>query len=458
MTSFHSLTWKALKLLPFYRTYIDTYNFLKISQWWNREQIEKYQMDQISKLLSHAYNNVPYYKNLFDEIHLAPGDVRNFQDFKKIPFITKEIIRENLYDLKAINYPEDSFEYVTTGGSTGVPLGLYYQRGVSRAIEWAFMKSLWDRVGYRFRDKCVVLRGNAVKSEIRDKSWDYSLFGRWLILSSFNMDADNLPNYVEVIRKFEPKFIQAYPSAITILAKFMKENDIKPFPTVKAILCGSENMYEWQRELLEKTFQCRIYSWYGHTEMAVLAGECEFSSYYHLFPEYGYTEIVGEDGDVLRNGPKVGEIVATSFNNFSFPLIRYRTMDLAVPTDVFCSCGRKCRLLERVEGRMQDLIVTKDNRLITLTALIFSQHFEAFSKIRQMQLHQKEKGELIVKIVRNKDYSDIDVEEILTKMKNVCGCNGLNICFDYVDFIPRTRQGKYRFLIQELQIEIAMPL
>lgn len=260
-----SITSKALSLLPSYMVFRKTYKFLKKSQWWSKEQLEEYQLGQLSKLLNHAYENVPYYRKVFDDRGLKPEDIQDFDDLQKLPFLTKEIARENLDDLKARNYPGDKFEYVTTSGTTGTT-GLYYERGVSRAREWAFMKTQWDRVGYHFWDKCAILRGYAVESEDKNNFSKYSLFGRWLILSPFHMSEENLPKYIEKIRGFKPRFIQAYPSAIVIIAKYMAENDIEPFQSIKALLCGSEKLYSSQRELLEGVFRCRVYSWYGHAE------------------------------------------------------------------------------------------------------------------------------------------------------------------------------------------------
>ena len=448
----NSITSKALAILPSYKTFRDTYKFLQKSQWWSREQLEEYQLQQLGKLLIHAYENVPYYRKVFDERGLKPRDIQDFSDLQKLPFLTKEIVRDNLNDLKARNYSADKFEYVTTGGSTGIPLGFYYEKGVSRAKEWAFMKTQWDRVGYHFRDKCVILRGNVVESADKGKFWESSLFGRWLILSTYHMTDGNLPKYIEKIREFKPKFIQAYPSAITILARFMRENNIEPFPTVKAILCGSENLYPAQRELLEETFQCRVYSWYGNSEQVVLASECEKSTFYHIFPEYGFVELIGNDGKTVIKENEMGEIVATGFNNFIFPFIRYRTGDLGVYTYQKCTCERSYSLLKSVEGRLQELVVTKGKGLVTLTALIFAQHFEAFSRVKEMQLVQEREGELVVKIAPTPQYSENDQQEILSKMQKAVG-NSLDINFEYVDHIPRTQRGKYRFLIQKLPIE-----
>ncbi|PKL61183.1 MAG: CoF synthetase, partial [Methanomicrobiales archaeon HGW-Methanomicrobiales-2] len=154
-----SFTTKALGILPSYNVYRETYALLQQSRQWSEDELEAYQMQALSRLLDHAYENAPYSRRVFEERHLVPGDIQTPADLTLLPFLTREDLQNNLPDLKARNYPESAFEYVTTGGSTGIPVGFYYERGASRAREWAFMKTQWDRVGYRFTDRCVVLRG-----------------------------------------------------------------------------------------------------------------------------------------------------------------------------------------------------------------------------------------------------------------------------------------------------------
>lgn len=441
-----SITFKALGILKSYNAYRSTYNLLKKSQYWTKEQLEEYQLKKLKQLLDHAYENVPYYTRIFDERDLKPTDIQKIDDLNLLPILTKELIKDNINDLKSTNLPKNKFEYVTTGGSTGDPMGFYYEKGVSRAQEWAFIKTLWDRVGYNFRDKCVILRGNIVKNTESGKLWEKSFFNRWLILSSYHMTDENLVSYVDKMREFDPKFIQAYPSNITILAKFMEKNDLSPFKNLKAVLCGSENIFTWQKELVERVLNCRVYSWYGHSERTVLAGECELSSNYHIFPEYGIFELIDDKGDVVNDNN--GIIVSTSLTNYVMPFIRYKTDDIGIISKEKCSCGRNYPLFRTIEGRLQDYIITKNKNLVSLTALIFSQHFNSFSSIKEMQIVQKEVGEIIIKIIPETNYSKKNEVEILSKIKNVV--DDLTIDFEYVDTIPRTNSGKHKFLIQNL--------
>ena len=445
------LTVKALSLVPSYRTYREMYALLQRSQRWSREELMAYQMEALSCLLDHAYANVPYYRRVFDERGLVPGDIATLNDLELLPFLTKEIVQTNLADLKARNYPESAFEYVRTSGSTGTPMGFYYERGASRAREWAFMKTQWDRVGYRFTDRCVVLRGYVVGSPKEGTFSKKALFGRWLIMSSHHMTEETLPAYIDQIRRFRPRFIQAYPSVAVILARYMTEHDIEPFPTVKAVLCGSENLYPWQRDLLAGAFGCRVFSWYGNSEQTVLAGECEESTRYHIFPEYGIVELIGRDGRPVEGPGAVGEVIATNLTNFVCPLIRYRTMDVAIAAEGQCSCGRQYPLLEKVEGRLQEFIVTRGGHLISVTPINYESG--AFENIRQFQLYQEEAGELIMKVVRKPTYTEQDTRQLTHELQWQLG-DEVNVRVQFVDEIPRTRSGKFRYLIQKLPISI----
>lgn len=432
------------------KVFWDTYNFLQESQWWSKEKLEEYQMQQLEKLLKHAYKNVPYYRKVFDKRGLRPKDVRDFNDLKKLPFLTKEIIRNNLNDLMAKNLPTSMFQYVYTSGSTGIPLQFYNEQGVTSSREMAFHWRMRGWIGYRFTDRCAILRGNVIKRPEKNKRtwWEYTTADKLLILSLYDMTEENLFKYVEKLNEFQPKFIQAYPSGITILACFIKEHNIELNYSIEAILCGSEKLYYFQREMIEETLKCRVFSWYGHAEEAVLAGECEKSTYYHIFPEYGVTELIRSNGSSINQEGGVGEIVGTGFNNYAMPFIRYKTGDLAVYTQLKCSCGRNYQLIEKVEGRIQEVIVAKDGHLIPLGDMQIS---FVFDNVKQFQFYQDKEGEVVFKIVKKDTYTEKDTSHILRSLYDRMG-GSVKVYIKFVDKIPRTDSGKYRFLIQKLTI------
>ena len=438
------------------RIYTEYVELLEQSQWWSRQEIEQYQWRQLESLLKHAYQNVPFYRRIFDERGLTPEQIQNFDDFRQLPFLTKELVRNNFDDLVAKNYSKSKQLSVMTGGSTGNPLLLYYEKGVSRPKELAFITALWYRMGYEFGDKVVVLEHFLGPSAGKKGLWAYDPIKNRLLFSIYHMTDHNLPKYIQKIREFTPKFIHALPSALMILTRFMKLNNISHFPSVRAIFCSSENLNPEQRNLFEEIFKCRVFDWYGQVELVSLAGGCEKSNCYHVFPEYGITEIIGKDGTIVTNDGEVGEVVGTGFNNWLMPLIRYRMEDLAVHSNSECMCGRAYPILSGIEGRIQQFFVAKDDSLIPLLGN-YDIAVKMLSKIKAIQLVQEEKGLIKVNVVKEARYGENEVrKQLVSKLKQGSGNlpdSLLHFEISFVHETPRTKRGKQGLLVQKLPVD-----
>lgn len=233
----HSVNNTAIQTLMHYNIYRETYKFLKESQWWTKEKLEQYQLQQLSKLLNHAYEHVPYYTKVFEKLGLTPKDIQFIQDLQKLPILTREIIQKNINNLKANNYPVSKFKLYRTGGSTGQPLLFYIEKGIWWARQTAYNKTLMEWADCSFFDRCVHITGDELPSK-------YQFLGRALVLSSFYMNDEYMPIFIEKIRKLKPKYFLGFPSAITNLANYMKNNKIEAFPSVEIIICHAETLYE----------------------------------------------------------------------------------------------------------------------------------------------------------------------------------------------------------------------
>ena len=429
------------------RDFINTYSFLEESQWWSRPKLEEYQMEQIKKLLEHAYKNVPYYTSLFNEYGINVKSIQNFNDMRRIPYLTKDIVRNNLDQLIDKNINKNKIVKVVTGGTTGIPMDFYEARRVSQEREWAFISNLWSSRGYDIHktNKFVYLRGNIPLCGYYEKR------GLELILSSFQLTSKNMENYLDLIAKFKPDYIQAYPSSIFILAKYIQDNGIKfQIPSLKAIFCSSENLFSFQRRIIEEAFSTKVYSHYGHSEKACLAGECEKSTLYHLKSEYGYTEIINNlDIDVTEED-EIGEIVCTGFNNYIVPFIRYKTNDIAVNTNQTCNCGRDYKLLKRIEGRKQDFFVDRSGSLISMIKSHSAVRYLK-EKITAYQFVQNVPGEIILNLEANTDLNELDYRIILKEFLEFYP--GFRLKIEVIDKIPRSNAGKYRYLVQNIKNE-----
>ncbi|MCK4364542.1 MAG: phenylacetate--CoA ligase family protein [Thermoplasmatales archaeon] len=438
-----SVIGESFLLLRNFRTFHNTYKFLKKSQWWDKDKLKKYQFERLKKIIDNAYRHVPYYKDLFDKENIKPEEIKKFQYFEKIPFLTKKIIQENIEKLKADNIPSHKFVYCTTGGSTGEPLGFYLEKGSSFARQMAFSKIVMDRANCHFREKSVRILGH-------DTPMEYQLLRRKLVLSSFDFTEKNMSLFYEKIKQLKPRQIWSYPSAIVILANYINRKKLDVFPSLKAIFCLGEKLYDWQRDLLEKTFLCRIIGYYGNLEHTAFAATCEHSNYYHLFPEYSYVELIGENGETVKRDGEIGEIIATSFNNEIFPFIRYKTGDLGVFSSKECSCKRKHILLKNIEGRVQELAVTKDNQIVPITG---TYGFAAYvsSHVKEIQLYQNKPGIININVVGDDSYTKHDSDKIINMFKERLR-DQFEFNINLVDKIPRTESGKFRFFVQKMPV------
>lgn len=421
--------------------------FLDESQYWSREKLDEYQFIQTKKLLEYAEKNIPWYQKKFAEYGVSSKDFVNLQDIKKFPLVTKEEIRDNLDQFISKEFSKLKLMYVTTGGSTAIPFG-FYQPSSLEKIDLAFFDHHWGWVGCKLTDTSVVLRGEFVGNE--NKLFDYKPSKREWRFSTYYLNEKTFDQYFKKLNEIKPVFIQAYPSAAELFAQFMREKNLKLSFKLKAIMLGSENIYDEQIDLIEKTFDAKVHTWYGQAERVSLAPWSKNSRLFHIFPQYGLTELLDSSDNEVTNEDETGEIVATGFYNFAMPFIRYRTMDLATHTNQKSPDGFNYRLFKRIEGRLQELIVTSSGRLISMTAI--NMHDETFDNVRQFQFYQDTPGKVTLKILPNEKFSERDLNRIYDSIKFKLG-DDTELEIKIVDSIPRTKSGKLRFLDQKLEIK-----
>jgi phenylacetate-CoA ligase len=422
--------------------YLSTLKLLKESQYWDQDRIDEFQVAQLRAMLQHCAVHVPYYRKLFREIGFDPQSVRRTSDLASLPTLDKDTILANMQDLLADNIPQSQWSYTSTGGTTGKQLGLYALRGDSWR-ERAFIETLWSRVGFHPTRLRANLRGVAVKSKSHS---NYDLRSHALVFSNYHMTPETAATYAETIRRRRIAFFHAYPSSALEFARLLKEAGVAA-PRFEALLLGSEGFYPGQREAIESFYQTRIYSWYGHSENVALAGECEVSHNYHVFPEYGFVEIIKEDGRPATEEGETGEIVGTSLHNRVMPLIRYRSGDWATIGPKSCPCGRKYRLLKETCGRLQEVMIGRLNNRISMTAL--NMHNAIFDNVQQFQFHQKEKGKVELRMIPKPSYCAQDTAAIVAAFKEKMG-DTMDLELTFVNELPLTERGKFRFIVQNL--------
>jgi phenylacetate-coenzyme A ligase PaaK-like adenylate-forming protein len=425
--------------------YGPTLRLLEESETWNEDRLLGYQLSKLRVMLRHCAEHVPYYRDLFRQIGFDPASVRELSDLHAIPLLDRDTIRSRQADLIAENIDRRRMLYFTTGGTMGKPLGLYNLRH-SGSREWAFIHTLWKRVGFQPGNRRAVLMGWSVHNK---RHWRYDPAERAFLFSNFHMTPENVAEYASVMRKRKIPYLHAYPSAAIDFARNLEGLGIEA-PTFRTILAASENLYPGQREFIESFFRARLFSWYGHSENTILAGECETSTCYHIFPEYGLAEVVKEDGVPAVHEGEMGELVGTSLDNFAMPLIRYRTDDWAAIGPKRCDCGREYKLIRNTHGRRhQEMLVGKLDNLISITAL--NMHTDVFDNVQQMQFYQREKGKVELRLRRKPGYSEQDSKRIMASLDEKMG-DTMEVTLTFPDDIPLMPRGKFRFVIRDFEL------
>jgi len=424
------------------RRFNSWYNIIEDSQWWEKEKLHDYQWDRIKILLKHAYQNTQYYKSLFNDLGALPEDIKDFNDFKKIPVLTKDILRERSKEFFPQNIKKKHAFYFTTGGSTGEPLG-FYRQPVNDIIERAFMYNQWSRVGFNESSKRVILRGEPVPG---NQLFVKRASNSWLF-SSYHLSELNISEYVKNLNEIKPDFFHVYPSSFFIFTQLLLEAGLALNFVPKAILCGSENLYDYQRSLFEKTYNTRAFSWLGLAEQTTLAGECEHSTDLHAWPQHSFVELLNSNGCDLDNYDSSGEIIGTNLHNFVTPFIRYKSGDIGVFGGSECkSCGRKFLLIKGVEGRVQDVIYLQDNTPFPVGPAIFGIHTDFWAKVRKIQLIQETAGNLLVKL----ETSDPSIKSKVSELLSVRFAKKIQFQIELTNQFERTKNGKHKFLISNL--------
>lgn len=415
-------------------------NFQK-SQWQSFEWLKDQQEEQLKKLVSFAYENVPYYTKLLNQLGLRPTDIATIKDLEKLPIITKHDIKKNWDDLVPNNMGKSKCVYSSTGGSTGDPLK--YRMSVDDYERRVALKYRgWTYAGYRLGDKIAIIAGSSLvpntKSEIKTKAKD--LFFNWRHYSSFQMSEENLHKYFHNINKWKPGFFRGYASSLYLFAKFISDNALRLEFQPKAIFSTSEKLFRRQREVIEQIFRAKVFDNYGLGDGGISAHECEEHCGMHISMERSILEVVNhENKQVIA---QQGKILATGLYNYSLPFIRYDTGDMGAISDEMCSCGRGLPLLKEISGRTTEFL--KLNNIIigspVLTVLMGS--FD----IDQYHIAQVGPDSVICKIVKGKTYNEKDAEEFIQK-SFYSHVGKINIAFEYTDSIPVNTDGKNKFIV-----------
>lgn len=333
---------------------------LMLSEHFSPAELHSLQASRLAKLLQLTLKDVPFYSQTHD--FGATSEDGLFEVLGSFPLLDESTVQaagSRMFSARSVSVRHAE---IHTGGTTGRPLTIRASLTALRE-NYAFFEhqKRWAGIGPDSRVATFAGRPIVRPDQSKPPFWrDNWLFGQRLF-SSYHIGSRTVDAYRDGLRAFRPELIDSYPSSLEPIARRLLEtgdDSIRP----RAIITSSETLTDETRALIESAFACRVFDHYGSAEMVALVTQCDHGSY-HVNPEYGVLELLNDAGQPVAVG-EIGEVVATGFINDFMPLIRYRMGDLASWREGDCSCGRFFPRLERILGRMDDVVITPDGRRI----------------------------------------------------------------------------------------------
>lgn len=422
--------------IRFGKHYKDALEIFRSRDYTDGESIKAMQNESFLKLLHHAVSNSPFYKEFYKNVDL--NQIKSVDDISKLPILDKETLRQNLESIYAI--PQKNCYFSKTGGTTGK--SLRFRHTVSDyQTRLAYLDVFKERHGFIHRKmkRASFNSSNIVPPFQKSKIfWRDNKFMNQRLYSTHRCSGENVKYYVENLNKFKPHSIDGYPSSIYAVAKYINDNHVKLEFVPIGIFTTSETLYPAYRTEIEKAFGCRIYDQYSSSEGATFIFECEQG---HLH--------IGEDTGIIEFD-KDGEMLITSFFTYGTPLIRYKIGDRGKPCDknIHCSCNRDLKIVESIEGRTMDYIVSKSHG--TFTSIHLSACTELLStKVKAAQFVQNDPDTITVYLETEAGYDVLEDKLLKDELSYKIGTD-MNIVFEHVSNIKKEKNGKFKLIINNL--------
>ncbi|MFH1843459.1 MAG: phenylacetate--CoA ligase family protein [bacterium] len=418
-----------------------TYRELLESQWYEKDRLAEIRSRRLQKLVRHAAETSPFYGRRFAEAGIDPFSVRQLDDLRSLPLLTKNDVREHLDEILSSRYDRAQLVPAKTGGSTGIALAVYCdRRGVDRRNGAALRGDTWS--GWQLGEPVAAVWGNPPKLKNWRNKVRLMLKDRRFYLDTMRIDDAAIEQFVREWRHWRPGLLYGHAHSLYILAEAVAARGYTLRPN--GIVATSMMLLEHERELIEKTFAVPVTNRYGCEEVSLIGCECEQHAGMHLNVEHAYFEFLGEDGSPCAPGED-GRIVVTELVNFGMPMLRYEVGDRGIFSERVCPCGRSLPLLERVTGRVADFLRAADGSRVAGISLI-ENTLTRFAGIEQLQLVQEQPLELIANLVPGPGYDDQTARQLGDVLRDSLGTE-MKVEIRQLEKIPQEPSGKYRFSI-----------
>lgn len=427
------------------------HQFYEKNQWLSKEELEKYQINRLQKLIEYSYKNVSFYKNLWDKKNI---DIKiySLKDLEKFPIVDKSMLQE------AIKNNEISKEYIdklktnqivwqSTTGSSGKPFKFPVDIA-SENHKDGLRRRLYKWYGIDYGTKWAKFWRGSYKKSFKERLKEY-ITGQYRFCiydpkypKETELNEDRVNEFIEELNKIKPNVIDGFPSALREIANHIIKNNIQLQFKVVSIVTGAELLTNEDREVISKAFNTIVFNRYGGTESSVIAHECEYQAQNEHFLHI-------QDDRLLIESDENNELIFTDLTTYSLPFIRYKNGDLGtIDKEYMCPCGRSLSMLTSVQGRVNDMFVLPDGGKIS--SHIWQNYMKKCEGIEKYQMIQEKIDLVIVNWIRNDNLFHEDALMYVQKLIQ----NALKDCkvvWNLVDKIEVGVGGKFRQHVCKVQ-------
>ena len=409
------------------------------------QTLEKRQREKLGALLDHAVRHVPAYREYARQWERQQECPDSF--LRSLPILTKSRFRQSPEQYLAARGSCSPLIPNRTGGSTGEPVSFYLDRPAVERYEAARWLGLsWH--GIRIGDPCVMIWGSPLELN-RHQLKRYRWKERWLknrvIVSAYDLDKRRLEEFLKLLRRFRPAYLYGYASALHTLALMLLERGWSPGVPLKAIVSTAESLHEHQREAMEQAFSAPVVNEYGARDGGMIAYQCPKGNM-HVFSENCYLEVVEPITGIPLHPGETGLLLVTDLHNFAMPRLRYQLGDLVRLSPDSCDCGIGFPLLAKIDGRVDDMFVTRQGRYVH--GHYFNHIIRGMSSFRGFQIVQHDPGRISLKLVKEPErFLPWEEAQLLACIREALG--NVVIQVSYVEKIAPSASGKIRYAIRE---------
>jgi len=402
------------------------------------------QWQRLQKLLEHASTHSVFYSERFRASGLRLTELCSVSDFQRLPLLTKDDIRANRDRMVAGNSIKEQLIPMKTSGSTGVSLELFVD---DASVQWKRAVTMtYDRwAGWDLGERVGAIWGNPQHTVNWRARLRNLLLDRFTYLDTLKMDEAEMLHFYRTLCSKPPAILFGHAHSLFLFARFMQEKGLAGIRP-RGIISTCMVLHDFERQAIEKVFGCRVTNRYGCEEVSLIACECPEGNM-HLNCDTLLVEFIRDGRPVPPGEP--GAIIVTDLTNYGMPFIRYKVGDVGVPSvKTSCPCGCTYPMMDSLEGRVADYVVTPDGNYISGISLTenFAMHLPG---VKQMQIIQEEPDFLVFRIVKGESFSEQTGADINRLAVERFG-DRMRFVMEFVASIQSERSGKYRFCISKV--------